>query len=132
MSPVAVRRRFLALLLAGAMALGLASRLVPCGVWLWDRSLGDALYAVAMFLAMALVAPRARTTRVAAAAFGMCAAIELFQLTEIPDRLARAHTWIGWILGREFAVHDLVCYAVGVAAVALVTRPRRSATPRAP
>jgi hypothetical protein len=49
-------RPLLVLLLV--LALGLASRLAPIGWPLYDHSLGDVLYAVAAYLALALVRPR--------------------------------------------------------------------------
>ncbi len=39
------------------VALGLVSRRSPTGLPLWDKSLGDALYAVAVYLVLALLQP---------------------------------------------------------------------------
>ncbi len=115
-------RRRLALLLLVTLALGVASRRVSLGVSLWDKSLGDVLYAVAMFLALALVRPRAAPWRLAAVTLAGCTAIELFQLTGVPLALARAQPWTRWILGTTFAWHDLGCYVAGSAAALVVSR----------
>ena len=44
--------------LATVVALGLVSRLYPMGVRWFDKDLGDALYAVAAYLVLALACPR--------------------------------------------------------------------------
>ncbi len=122
------RTRALALLVA-TLAVGVGSRAVRLDCRLWDKWLGDALYAVAVYLALALVAPRVRPAGRAAATLGICSALELFQLTGIPDGLADRQRWVGWVLGTEFGWADLACYTVGVAAIVLVTA-RRPARPR--
>jgi hypothetical protein len=64
------------------VALGLLSRLCPG----YDKSLGDALYAVAAYLALALALPRRHPLLVAGLALALCLAVELFQATGIPAR----------------------------------------------
>jgi hypothetical protein len=115
-------RARLALLFVVTIALGIASRRLPLGVGLWDKSLGDALYAVAVFLVLAFVFPAASIVRLAIAAFAVCFAIELFQRTGIPSELARTRPWVHWILGSGFAWHDVGCYAVGVVFIAGIAR----------
>ncbi len=85
---------------------------------MWDKSLGDVLYTVAMVFAMALVAPRAKPGVLAAMAFAVSFAIELFQLTGIPLAIAESPRWgvARWVLGTQFAWHDVACYAVGAVA----------------
>ena len=99
---------------AGAIVLGLVSRKVPMGLMLWDKSLGDALYAVMVFGFVALVRPTARPRALGLVAFGVCFALELFQLTGIPKTMPRV---LRGAIGDTFAWHDVVCYAAG----ALVT-----------
>ena len=103
------------------MALGLLSRLRPVGLPLYDKSLGDALYAVAVYLVLALLMPRRSPGLTAAAALAFCIAVELFQLTGIPARYARI-TPVRWLLGTHFSPHDLLCYAAGVGAILLLDR----------
>ncbi len=83
-------------------AAGLLTRLVPLGNILWDKYLGDALYA-------AMVCTIVR--RYWAAALVMVA-IECFQLTGIPRGL------LGRLLGTTFSFLDLAAYAVGIAGYA--------------
>lgn len=47
-----------ALVALGAIALGVVSRKVRLGFFVWDKSLGDALYAVMVFGIVAFVRPR--------------------------------------------------------------------------
>jgi hypothetical protein len=131
MSPAGIRARY-ALLLAVTVIVGIASRKVHLGIRLWDKSLGDVLYAVAMLFALGLVAPRSRPVVLTAAAFGASFAIELFQLTGVPLAIAETPHWgfARWLLGTDFAWHDVACYAVGALGAGLLARPlRRSRSP---
>jgi hypothetical protein len=113
-----VTRVCYAVLLAATVLLGIASRKVHLGLFLWDKSLGDVLYTAAMVVAMGLVAPRAKPGVLAVVAFAVSFAIELFQLTGIPLAIAESPRWgvARWILGTAFAWHDVACYAVGAVA----------------
>ena len=112
-------RPLAALAAAGLVALGLlVSRL--------DHPLadpvGDALYAAFVYALLVVVAPRARAGIVAAAAFGLCALVELAQLTGIPAAAVDAVPAARYVLGTTFAALDLVAYAVGAALGAFVRR----------
>jgi hypothetical protein len=117
--------------LTATVALGLLSRLYPVGWWPYDKSLGDALYAVAAYLTLALVFVRKPPAFVAAVALALCLAVECFKLTGVPARLAGPFPLAGWLLGTTFAWHNLACYAAGVALVTasdvLLLRPTRAA-----
>jgi hypothetical protein len=117
------------LLLAITLVLGIASRRMPLGVSLWDKSLGDALYAVAVYLVFALAVPSAPPSALALAAFAFSFAVELFQLTGIPATLGQEHGWLGWFLGTTFAWHDVACYAIGVLAIAALARRLAAGAP---
>src|SRR5512138_2535650 len=99
----------LALLLVATLALGIVSRKVRLGWTPWDKSLGDALYAVCVYLAIALVQPRMNRRVLAMVAFLVCFAIEMFQKTGIPLALERKHPWVHWILGSAFGWEDVIC-----------------------
>ena len=111
-------------LLAATLALGIVTRKIPLGVMLWDKSAGDALYAVAVYFALAIALPRASWVTLAPLALIACFGIELFQLTGIPLALAQTQSWhwVRWILGSTFAWHDVLCYALGVPLAAFVHR----------
>ena len=97
--------------------MGGLSRLVPIGVHVWDKSLGDAAYATMIYFLVAFVRPAWRSQRAGAVALGVCVAIECFQRTGIPLRLPRLFQIA---LGTTFAWHDLACYAVGAGLPALL------------
>lgn len=81
---------------------------------------GDALYAVLVYLVLAFCAPGARRTVLAATAFGLCALVELAQLTGAPAALVEAWGPVRFLLGTTFNAVDLVAYAVGAVAGAAV------------
>jgi hypothetical protein len=114
--------------LFATVALGLASRLCPLGWPLYDKSVGDVLYAVAAYLALALLLSRWPSRTVSALALAWCLAVESFQATGVPARLAHI-PGVRWVLGTTFS-WQVVCYVLGVAfALALdllVLRPARN------
>lgn len=112
----AVRRRHAAVGLVLTVAIGLGSRRFPIGALVWDKSLGDALYAVMLYFVVLLARPALRPAVAGAAALSLSIAIEVFQLTGIPARLPRV---LQLALGTTFAWHDVACYVVG-ALVAIV------------
>ena len=100
--------------LAVTIALGLGSRRIHLGVHLWDKSLGDALYTVMVYLLAFLARPRTPPSTLGIVAFLVSFAIELFQLTGIP---ADAPRIVQLVLGTTFGWHDVACYVVGAALV---------------
>ena len=103
------------------IGLGLASRRFT---WLFPAELGkypgDALWALMVFMAMAVVWPRASTARLAVAALALSFAVEFSQLYQAPWIDAVRSTTLGHLaLGSGFGWVDLVAYAVGVATGAL-------------
>lgn len=116
-------RRVVALFLV--VALGLLSRRYPVGSALYDENLGDALYAVAVYLTLGILRPRGSPLVLAGAAFAVCLAIEIFQLTGIPARNAHVPL-VRWLLGTHFVFADVVCYLIGVAVVGIVESSART------
>lgn len=112
-----IRRRRIGLALAVpvVVVVGLLVHRVGAG---WTALLADALYAVLVYLLVALALPRARPRRPAAIAFGFSVAIELLQLTDLPARLAAAVPVSALVLGTGFEWGDLIVYAVGAGAAA--------------
>ncbi|MEV6978559.1 DUF2809 domain-containing protein [Kitasatospora sp. NPDC093806] len=80
---------------------------------------GDALYTVLLYALVVLVAPRLRPAVAAVWAAGLSWAVELFQLTGVPDDLARRSTLARLVLGSTFNPPDLLWYLVGAALAAL-------------
>lgn len=75
---------------------------------------GDALYAVAAYLAVVLVAPALGQLAVAGIAAGWCIAVELFQLTNIPLQLGAVFPPASLLVGTVFDRRDLLIYTVTV------------------
>lgn len=75
---------------------------------------GDALYAVAAYLAVVLVAPALGQLAVAGIAAGWCIAVELFQLTNVPLQAGAVFPPASLLLGTVFDTRDLLIYAVTV------------------
>src|SRR5690349_19557129 len=115
----------LLLALAATVALGLASRLYPIGWFLYDRVLGEVLYAVAAYLVLAILLVRRPPWLVACMAFGCCLAVELFKLTGIPAENQRVYL-VRWFLGMTFAWVNLGYYFIGVMLIAFADCATRS------
>ena len=104
------------------VGLGLLSRSYPLPGFLAEYT-GDALYAVAVFLALAAVFRRSATRSLACSAFVFSAAVELSQLLTWPLLMDLRQTWLGALcLGQGFQWADLLAYLVGVGAVAALDR----------
>lgn len=110
------RRVAAAVALACIVAGGLAVHLVLPDTAGSDI-VGDALYAVAVYAGVVLVAPGVRPAMAAGLAAGWCVAVELFQLTGIPIQASVAFPPAVLVLGTVFDPRDLFVYplAVGVA-----------------
>lgn len=81
---------------------------------------GDALYAVVVYAGLVLSVPRWQPVAVGALAAGWCIAVELFQLTGLPERWGARFTPVMLVLGTVFDPRDLVVYIVVVAVTVLI------------
>ncbi len=113
---IARDRRVFGVLLITAVVLGLASRrfryALPAFI---AEYAGDTLWATTVFLALALIFPRQRTSVLAAGAIVVAVLVECSQLLHAPWLDAMRHTRLGALaLGQGFLWSDLACYVVGV------------------
>lgn len=76
---------------------------------------GDGLYALLVFWLVVAVTPRRRGGVVGLVAFGICVAVELFQLTGVPAALGEVSGLARLVLGTTFNAPDLPWYAAGAA-----------------
>ena len=110
-------------LLAAIVSAGLLSRVAHTGLRLFDKYLGDALYAAMVYVLFRLTG---RIVHVAVWAAVAMTAIELFQLTRIPARMFHSEypavRACAQLLGTEFSVLDLLAYAVGIGCLATIDR----------
>jgi hypothetical protein len=74
---------------------------------------GDALYTVLIYALVLFVAPRVRPLTAGASALAVSWAVELAQLTGVPEELSRQSTVARLVLGSTFNAPDLFWYAVG-------------------
>jgi Protein of unknown function (DUF2809) len=104
------------LLIGLTVALGIGSRRFAHGLPVFVATYaGDTLWALAVFLLIGLVMPRATPRRVGLLALAFSVLVEVSQLYRAPwiDSIRRT-TVGGLILGFGFLWSDLLCYAAGV------------------
>lgn len=105
------------------VAVGVATRAWPIDLIVWDKFLGDALYAVALYLVIAIVATLLRrpwsASVIGGIAVGVCWAIEAFQATGWTARTVSSAN-LRHVLGTTFGFTDLLWYLIGVVAIALI------------
>ena len=112
--------------LAVIIPVGILSRIVRTGCVLFDKYLGDVLYAAMIYALLRLW----WTSRPAAAsAVAVMIAIELFQLTLIAAHMLKSEHLIiriiAWLMGTHFSYLDLLAYAVAIGCMYLVDSSRR-------
>ncbi len=107
--------------LAAIIAVGILSRVFHTGWALFDKYLGDALYAAMVYVILRLVW---RGAAVVVPTALVMIAIELFQLTLIPAQMAAsAHPIVrlgARLIGTEFSFLDLASYIVGIVCIYFV------------
>ena len=113
------------------VALGLASRRYPVFPSSINAYVGDALWALMVFLGFGVLFPRLSTIRLGALALAFSFCIELSQLYQAPWITGIRQTRLGGlVLGHGFLWGDLVSYTLGVASGVLaewVSRWRKDA-----
>jgi hypothetical protein len=102
----------------------------------WADLAGGVAYAVLVVLLLALLRPTARPVRLAGAGLGVCALVELAQLTGVPAAVVEVVPPARFVLGTTFWAGDFAAYAVGavlggllVAAVQEAARTRAAGHP---
>lgn len=118
--PTVRRRTHVVALLSLVVVTGLASR-AAAAPELVRLHAGDALWTVAVYLALAFFVPAARTRTLLLVALGVSLAVEVSQLARAPWLDAARDTLAGrLLLGRGWRWADLPRYAVGAALAALL------------
>ena len=110
------------LCLVAIVTIGILSRVVHTGLVVFDKYLGDSLYAAMIYVILRLWW-RAAAVVVAVSAMAVMTLIELFQLTMIPAHmLANQHLIVricARLMGTEFSFLDLLAYGVGIGCIYL-------------
>jgi hypothetical protein len=116
--------------IAAIVALGFASRLITTGLVVFDKYLGDALYATMVYAILRLFARPAASAAIWASV--IMVGIEAFQLTLIPARMLASEQLLTRICARLLGVHfqfaDLLAYGVGIGCIYLLDSPREAGT----
>ena len=120
------RRMVLACSIAITIIMGALSRVVQTENILFDKYLGDMLYAVMIYLLLSFVRPRAAPLAKLWLSMIIMILIEAFQLAGIPlsFRLSESAVLqvVGILLGTHFALFDIIAYMVGIVVVYLLDR----------
>lgn len=107
--------------LALVIIVGIGSRSFSTGLLLFDKYLGDALYAVMVYLILSLLWSAGTPLQKAILAAALMAGIEAFQLTQIPLQFRLSDQVIlkiiSILLGTTFGWLDLAAYMVGIAGI---------------
>lgn len=119
MSQVERGRAFWLGMLAAIIVSGLLSRATQTGFRIFDKYLGDALYAAMVYVFFRLIGRVKRVWLWAAVAM---TAIEVFQLTGVASGMLGSTSAVARVcarlLGTEFSIFDLLAYAVGIGCIA--------------
>ena len=114
-------RQFWLFCIAGMIAIGILSRVIHTGSVVFDKYLGDALYATMIYGILRLLS---RAAPSAVCAMVAMTAIELFQLTMIPARMFASEHLItrvcARLMGVQFSFMDLLAYGVGIGCIYLI------------
>jgi len=101
--------------------MGLLSRLLHTGFVLFDKYLGDSLYAMMVY---AILRFFRRDAVSAVCAMAVMTAVECFQLTLIPAQMLSSEHMVTRIaarlLGVQFSFLDLLAYGVGIGLIFLI------------
>jgi hypothetical protein len=105
-------------------AVGIASRTIHVGSLLWDKYLGDAVYAAFFYLLLSLAWREGTITMKAVLTAAYVVAIEVFQLTQIPTHLNRSANLVirlfaYIVLGSAFSWWDMLAYGIGIGGISL-------------
>ena len=108
-----IRRALLCIAGLLSIVFGLSIRTLSDAAWTGPA--GDGLYAVLIYILVAVLIPSKSKALIAAAAVTVCVMIELFQLTGLPAELGESWPPLRLVLGTTFGTADLLAYAGGAA-----------------
>lgn len=124
-----MRRRRL-LLAVATIVLGLGTRPLKRHYETLGSALGDALWALMVFLLLGSLFPKLPLKWLALSALMIAFLVETSQLWHPLWLDSLRHTTLGALaIGGSFSVEDLLCYTVGVAGGVLLERRYRAMTP---
>ena len=108
-------------------AIGIISRVVQIGSSIWDKYVGDIVYAAVFYLLLSLIWGEGAVIVKVILTIVYVVAIETFQLTQIPASLSqstnlaiRAFAYV--VLGSGFSWWDMLAYGVGIGGISLIDK----------
>ncbi len=103
---------------------GILSRISETGFIILDKYLGDALYAIMLYVLLGAVLANIRPSYLFFLALSFMIIIEAFQLTTIPVDFSRSSNIflniLSILLGTTFSWLDIVAYLIGLLVVLLL------------
>lgn len=119
-----IRRRLAVLIvLILTIAAGVASRTLVSPIPYWLKELGDVLWAMALYWAIALIRPAWSWRVIAPIALGLAWVSELQQLLDTDwIRRGRQVPGLKMLLGRGFSWVDMAMYVIGAAVAVIIDR----------
>jgi hypothetical protein len=103
------------LCIAGLMSIVLGLSIRTLSDAAWTGPAGDGLYAVLIYILVAILIPSKSKVLIGAATLVVCVMIELLQLTGLPAELGESWPPLRLVLGTTFGTADLLAYAGGAA-----------------
>jgi hypothetical protein len=120
------KRRTLIYLSLVVIALGMASRILHFENAIFNKYLGDALYAILLYLLISILVGNISSITKGAIVFVFMIALELFQLTQIPLTFGQNKNvlirFIATLLGTVFSWLDVLAYVVGIVVIAFIDK----------
>ena len=118
------KKTFLIVSLVIVILIGILSRLLHTGILVFDKYLGDALYAIMFYLLLSIIWHSGNALWKAFIITILTIAIELFQLTLIPLQFRLSDSFvlknIAILLGTKFSWFDIIAYLVGILVIYIV------------
>jgi hypothetical protein len=112
--------------LAVVSIIGIASRVFYIGSPLWDKYVGDVVYAVFFYLVLGIVWDGMSPGKKAILTLVFVLVVEVFQLTLIPLQFSLSDNFLlqfaSILLGTQFAWWDILAYSVGIVGVYFADR----------
>lgn len=118
---MARKRKIFIMLLIMTIICGILSRVFHTGSPMFDKYLGDALYAIMFYLFFGIAWINIAPMQNAIITMISMTGIELFQLTLIPLSMSRSSNFFikvtSILLGTRFSVYDIISYIIGIIAI---------------
>ncbi len=120
------KRKIFFLLLIATIACGILSRMIHTNSAIFNKYLGDGLYAIMFYLFFGIAKVDLAPVKNAIFTMICMIGIELFQLTLIPLSMSKSPNIIikttSVLLGTRFSIYDLISYFIGILVIFSIDR----------